>query len=330
LIPALQDLVAPETAGDPMNEQKWVRSSLRTLSARLRERGHAVSPPTVGRLLRGLGYARHVNAKQVEARSPHPDRQTQFAYLAQQREAFMAAGLPVISVDTKKKELIGNFKNAGQVWSLEPTPVNVHDFPSDATGRAVPYGIYDLAHNRGMVYVGTSGDTAQFAVDAIAQWWQTEGQAAFAPADQLLILADGGGSNGYRARLWKEQIQTHLCDDLGLTVTVSHYPTGCSKWNPIEHRLFGPISVNWAGTPLRTLDTLLAYIRGTRTTTGLAVHAEPLDGDYPTGQRISDAAMQALQVTAHPVCPAWNYTFTPRSRNAADPALLLPNQEVIV
>ena len=313
-----------------MSAQKWVRSSLRTLSTRLQEAGHAVSAPTVGRLLRELGYALHVNTKQVEGRSHHPDRQAQFAYLTQQRQVFREAGLPVISVDTKKKELIGNFKNAGQAWGLEPAAVNVHDFLSDAAGRAVPYGIYDLTHNRGTVYVGTSGDTAQFAVDAIAQWWQTQGQAAFAAADHLLILADGGGSNGYRARLWKEQIQAHLCDGLGLTVTVCHYPTGCSKWNPIEHRLFGPISVNWAGAPLRTLDTLLAYIRGTRTATGLAVHAEPLNGEYPTGQRISDATMKALQVTAHATCPAWNYTITPRSPDATDSAVLPPNQEVIL
>ena len=313
-----------------MSEQKWVRSSLRTLSTRLKDAGHAVSAPTVGRLLRELGYALHVNAKQVEGRSHHPDRQAQFAHLAQQRQVFRTAGLPVISVDTKKKELIGNFKNAGQAGGLEPTAVNVHDFLSDAAGRAVPYGIYDLTHQRGTVYVGTSGDTAHFAVDAIAQWWQTQGRAAFAPADQVLILADGGGSNGYRARLWKEQIQVHLCDGLGLTVTVCPYPTGCAKWNPIEHRLFGPISVNWAGAPLRTLDTLLAYIRGTRTATGLEVHAEPLAGVYPTGQRISDATMKALQITAHATCPAWNYTITPRSQDATSPAVLLPNQEVIV
>jgi Rhodopirellula transposase DDE domain len=326
----LQELVAPETAGDPLSEQKWVRSSLRTLSARLCDAGHAVSAPTVGRLLKGLGYALHVNAKQLEARSQHPDRHAQFDYLAQQRQAFTAAGRPIISVDTKKKELIGPFKNAGQAWSRAPAAVNVHDFLSEAAGRAVPYGIYDLTHNRGTVYVGTSGDTAQFAVDAIAQWWQTQGQAAFAPGDHLLILADGGGSNGCRARRWKQQIQEHLCDGLGLTVTVCHYPPGCSKWNPIEHRLFGPISVNWAGKPLRTVDHLLAYVRGTTTATGLTVQAGALDGDYPTGQRVSDAEMEALQVSKHAVCPAWNYTIAPRRGGATSGALMPPKEEVIV
>jgi hypothetical protein len=284
----------------------------------------------VGRLLKDLDYALHVKAKQVEARSRHPDRDTQFTYLAEQRQAFAAAGQPVISVDTKKKELIGNFKNNGQAWSLRAQPVNVHDFLSEAAGRAVPYGIYDLRHNQGTVCVGLSGDTAQFAVDAIAHWWQTEGHAAYRPADHLLILADGGGSNGCRTRLWKQQIQEHLCDRLGLTVTVCHYPPGCSKWNPIEHRLFGPISVNWAGTPLRTLDTALAYLRGTTTATGLAVQAELLAGEYPTGLRISDAQMKGLHLTKHEVCPDWNYTITPRTAGATTAAVTPPQEEVIV
>lgn len=322
--------MAPETAGEPASEQKWVRSSLRTLSRRLREAGHGVSPPTVGRLLKTLGYALHVNAKKIEARAHHPERSAQFDHIAQQRATFTAAGHPIISVDTKKKELIGAFKNNGRAWSQEAEAVNVHDFLSDALGRAVPYGVYDLAHNRGTVYVGSSGDTAQFAVDAIAQWWQTEGQAAFPQAQELLILADGGGSNGCRVRLWKQQVQEQLCDRLGLTVTVCHYPPGCSKWNPVEHRLFGPISVNWAGVPLCTWETLLAYIRGTTTTTGLAVQAVPLDGVYATGQRVADAEMDTLNLAAHEVCPAWNYTLRPRSGAAASPAAASPNQEVIV
>jgi len=329
-VPTLQEIVAPETAGDPMSDQKWVRSSLRTLSRRLREAGHAVSPPTVGRLLTGLGYALHVNAKKVEARADHPDRSAQFDYIAQQRQAFSDAAWPIISVDTKKKELIGDFKNNGRAWSIKASAVHVHDFPSDALERAVPYGIYDLTHNRGTVYVGTSGDTAQFAVDAIAQWWQTEGRVAFAQADHLLILADGGGSNGCRARLWKQRIQEQVCDGLGLTVTVCHYPAGCSKWNPIEHRLFGPISLNWAGQPLRTRDTLLAYIRGTTTTTGLDVQAVSLDGNYPTGQRISDAEMEALHMSKHEICPTWNYTISPRPGVPTRLAITSPNEEVIV
>ena len=311
----------PETAGDPMSEQKWARSSLRHLSRRLAEAGHVISHQTVGRLLKGLKYSLHVNAKRVEARSGHPDRDAQFAYIAAQRRAFHAAGLPAISVDTKKKELVGNFKNAGRAWGRAATAVNVHDFRDDALGRAVPYGIYDLAANRGAVYVGTSGDTPQFAVAAIARWWLEAGRAAYPEADRLLILADGGGSNGYRPRLWKQQVQEHLCDRLRLTVTVCHYPPGCSKWNPIEHRLFGPISLNWAGQPLRTWETLLGYLRGTATATGLRVEAALLAGDYPTGLTVSAATMKAVALDEHAICPRWNYIIRPRpvAATAASP-----------
>lgn len=313
-----------------MSAQKWVRSSLRSVSARLQAAGHAVSPPTVGRLLKQLDYALHVNAKKLEARATHPDRTAQFDYLAAQRQAFAAAGLPIISVDTKKKELIGDFKNAGQAWSQAAAAVNVHDFRSDALGRAVPYGIYDVTHNRGTVYAGSSGDTPEFAVDAVAAWWDTAGRATFPDADHLLILADSGGSNGCRPRLWKQQLQAHLCDARGLTVTVGHYPTGCSKWNPVEHRLFGPISLNWAGQPLRTWETLLAYVRGTTTITGLTVQAHRLDGTYATGQRVSDAQMATLTLTPHATCPLWNYTLRPRSGAARAPATPTPYREVIV
>ncbi len=326
----MQELVAPETAGDPMSGQKWVRSSLRTLSARLTAAAHPVSPPTVGRLLRTLDYALHVNAKKIEASAAHPDRAVQFDYIAQQRQAFADAGLPIVSVDTKKKELIGNFKNAGRTWSQEAEAVNVHDFRQQGLGRAVPYGIYDVTHNRGVVYVGSSGDTAQFAVDALAQWWQTMGQTTFPQADHLLILADGGGSNGCRTRLWKQQLQAQLCDGLGLTVTVCHYPTGCSKWNPIEHRLFGPISLTWAGYPLRTWETMLSYLGGTTTATGLEVHAQRLGGHYATGLRVSDAEMATLNLTAHDVCPTWNYTLCPRSGTASPVGKPPPKRELIL
>jgi hypothetical protein len=326
----LEELVAPETAGDPMSGQKWVRSSLRSVSARLTGAGHPVSPPTVARLLRTLDYALHVNAKKIEASASHPDRAAQFDYIAQQRQAFAAAGQPIVSVDTKKKELIGNFKNAGRVWRQEAEAVNVHDFPGQGLGRAVPYGIYDLRHNYGVIYVGSSSDTAQFAVEALVRWWQTRGQTMFREADHLLILADGGGSNGCRSRLWKQQLQERVCDELGLHVTVSHYPTGCSKWNPIEHRLFGPISLNWAGYPLRTWETMLAYIRSTTTTTGLAVNAERLDGHYATGLSVSDAEMATLNLTAHDVCPAWNYTLRPRSGGAAPLGPTTQKRELIV
>lgn len=237
-------------------------------------------------------------------------------------------------MDTKKKELIGNFKNAGRTWRQEAEAVNVHDFRGQGLGRAVPYGIYDVTHNRGTGYplgaVGSSGDTAQFAVEALVRWWQTAGQLTFSQAEHHLILADGGGSNGSRSRPWKQQLQERLCDELGLTVTVCHYPPGCSKWNPIEHRLFGPISLTWAGYPLRSWDTMLAYIRGTTNTTCLEVDAERLDGDYATGLRVSDAEMATLNLTAHAVCPTWNYTLCPRSGGASPTATPPPKREVIV
>jgi len=316
----LQELVEPETAGDPMSDQKWVRSSLRQLSVRLTKAGHPASAPTVGRLLDKLGYALHVNAKKVEASSAHADRDKQFEHIAAQRGEFQEAGLPIISVDTKKKELIGNFKNSGRAWGREAEAVNVHDFPQDAEGRAVPYGIYDLIHNRGTVYVGSSADTPEFAAEAIARWWETDGSGRFPQATRLLILADGGGSNGYRSRLWKQQVQVQISDRFGLAVTVCHYPTGCSKWNPIEHRLFSHISINWTGKPLRTWDTMLGYIRGTSTTTGLEVSAFRQDGVYATGVSVSDAEMKALNVEAHTTCPNWNYTIRPRLSSPAQTA----------
>ncbi len=273
----------------------------------------------MGRLLVALGYGLHANSKQREGRAGHRDRDAQFGDIAAQRRAFAAAGQPAVSVDTKKKELVGDFKNAGRVWGRRAEPVNLHDFPQDALGRAVPYGIYDLAHNHGTVYVGASADTPQFAVDVLARWWVEHGRARCPAADQLLILADGGGSNSARSRQWKQQLQTQLCDRHRLTVTVCHYPPGCSKWNPIEHRLFSHISLNWAGKPLRTWATLLAYLRGTTTATGLAVDAFLHEATYATGQQVTDAAMAALCLAYHLVCPAWNYTLHPRTWDLPDP-----------
>ena len=309
----LRALVEPVTAGDPMSEQKWVRASLRHLSRQLGAVGHPASPPTVRRLLDAQGYRLHANTKQLEAGAVHPERDTQFRYIAEQRRAFSAAGRPRISVDAKKKELLGSFKNGGRAWSQTAEVVNAHDFRQDALGRAVPYGIYDLAHNQGTVLVGQSADTPRFAVEVIARWWADEGRAAFPDAGEVLILADGGGSNSARSRVWKQQLQEQLCDRYGLAVTVCHYPTGCSKWNPIDHRLFGPISTNWAGHPLRTWDTLLAFLRGTTTETGLTVRAALHQGVYHTGERVSDAEMATLNLERHAVCPTWNYTLRPRS-----------------
>ncbi len=243
---------------------------------------------------------------------PHPDREQQFKYIQAQRETFLATGLPVISIDSKKKELIGNFKNGGRTWRREADAVNVHDFRQDALGRAVPYGIYDLKHNRGYVSVGNSADTPQFAVDSLGRWWEEEGRGGFPEANKILILADAGGSNGYRSRRWKQQLQEQLANRLGLEVTVCHYPTGASKWNPVEHRLFGPVSINWAGKPLRTFAAMLSYIRGTTTATGLKVKAFLLDQPYLKGMKVSDQEMKALNLERHDRCPQWNYTIKPQ------------------
>jgi hypothetical protein len=326
----LQEVVEPITAGDPMSEQKWVRISLRELSRELGEAGHPASPPTVRRLLDDLGYRLHANTKQLESRAAHPDRDRQFQYIAQQRQTFTTAGRPEISVDTKKKELIGAFKNGGRVWSQASEAFNAHDFPNDAVGRAVPYGIYDLTHQRGTIAVGQSADTPRFAVDVLARWWEGEGHTAFPEASDLLILADGGGSNSARSRVWKWQLQEQLCDRLGLTVTVCHYPPGCSKWNPIEHRLFGPISSNWAGHPLHSWDTMLGFIRGTKTETGLTVRADLHDGVYPTGESVPDADMATLNLQPHDTCPAWNYTLRPRSTGTPSPAPETESRELVL
>jgi len=291
-----------------MSEQKWVRDSLRQLQAKL---DNQVSHTTIGRLLRAMGYGLKANRKQLTG-PRHPDREAQFGYIQEQIKRFRQAGWPIISVDSKKKELIGNFKNAGQHWCQQAELVNEHDFKQDALGRAVPYGVYDLEHNQGTVFVGQSADTPQFAVDAIAFWWEKTGQLLFPNASCLLILADAGGSNGCRFRLWKQQIQEQLADRLGLQVTVCHYPTGASKWNPVEHRLFGPISANWAGIPLRTFETMLALIRGTSNSTGLQVEAILLDRTYQTGIKVSDEVMQLLSLERHNTCPNWNYTLVPR------------------
>jgi hypothetical protein len=304
--------VENETAGDPMSEKKWQRSSLRHLENELTQKGHPISHTTVGRLLKKMNYSMKANVKRL-AGATHPDRNDQFEYLGMQKAAYKAAGLPIISVDTKKKELIGNFKNAGQTWCLKAEAVNDHDFAQDALGKAVPYGIYDLTHNLGYVYVGKSADTPQFAVDIIALWWQTEGYFLYPGQTQLLILADAGGSNGCRPHLWKQQIQEQLADRLGLEVTIGHYPTGTSKWNPVEHRLFGPISVNWAGKPLRTFELMLSYIRGTVTETGLQVKASLVEQGYEKGIKVAKEIFQTINIQPHTICPRWNYTIRPHT-----------------
>jgi len=308
----LQEIVQPETAGNPMSAEKWIRSSLRQVSEQLQKKGHAACPKTVGRLLKNLDYSLKANAKR-QAGSQHPDRNKQFEYIDAQVRFFLSMGWPVVSLDGKKKELIGNFKNAGQSWCLEAEKVNEHDFETDALGKAVPYGIYDVTRNRGYMYVGKSAETAEFAVDILSNWWQEFGRVAFPGAPGMLALCDCGGSNGYRLRLWKTQLQEKLADNLGLNIMVCHYPTGASKWNPIEHRLFGPISINWAAKPLRTFEIMLACIRATTTKTGLQVSAFLVEKIYARGIKISDEVMQSLNLERHAICPNWNYTIRPRT-----------------
>ena len=294
-----------------MSDQKWLNCRLSDIRQQLDARGHRVSKPVISRLLRAHGYSLRANVKQ-QAGKQHPERDQQFQHLHAQRAVHQAAGQPVISVDTKKKELVGNFKNAGQIWCQAAEVVDVHDFPQDAVGRAVPYGIYDLQHNRGTVYVGQSADTPAFAADNIAHWCATELRARFPDATQLLIEADSGGSNSARSRVWKRCLQEQVADRFGLTVTVCHYPSGASKWNPVEHRLFSEISKTWAGCPLRSFDTVVHYIADTRTQTGLQVTAHRVRTSYPTGATVPDAVMATLTIQAHEVCPQWNYTIHPR------------------
>jgi Rhodopirellula transposase DDE domain len=294
-----------------MTADKFVRRSLRTLSAELEKLDHEACPMTVAGLLRDLGYNLRVNVKRLTGPA-HPDRDRQFRYLEGIIAEFRAAGLPILSVDTKKKELVGNFGNPGAVWVQEPYAVNAHDFLSDAQYRAVPYGLYDVLANQGHVVVGTSADTPAFAVDAVARWWVRCGCKRYRDAGELLILADSGGSNGCRPRLWKQRLQALLADAYDLDVTVCHYPRGASKWNPVEHRLFSQISRNWAGEPLRSPERMLSLLRGTQTATGLTVTAEWTNPKYSRGQVVTDKQMAQLNIEHHDTCPKWNYTIKPR------------------
>jgi hypothetical protein len=311
IVTALEQLMANDIAGDPMSEVKWVRTSLTHLSRELAKRGYNVSRQTVRRLLRDMGFSRKSN-KRKQPKTKCPTRNEQFEYIALQRQCFSDAGLPVISVDTKKKVLVGPFRNPGLSWCREAEEVDEHDFPSAAECQAVPFGIYDTTKNSGYVVVGTSNNTPEFAVNSIARWWDTAGRNNYSGSGQLLILADGGGGNGSRSKAWKLNLQVKLCDQFGLAVTVCHYPPGCSKWNPVEHRLFSYISTNWAGKPLRTLGIVLGYIRGTTTRTGLTVKASLDDATYRKGQKVGKEELEALNVKRHDVLPQWNYTVSPR------------------
>jgi hypothetical protein len=312
LLSDLERLLSDEVAGSPMGGEKWVRSSTRKLRDRLREMGHPVGHSTVHRLLKKLKFSLRANQRR-RGGSRRPGRDEQFQYIASQRKSFVERGLPIISVDTKHKELIGDFRNPGKAWCREASKVNEHDFTSTAEYRAVPFGIYDVLRNQGDVTVGISNDTPEFAVNAIARWWNEGGKIAYPHAPELLILADCGGTNGCRCKAWKLELQEKLCDRFGLAVTVCHYPPGCSKWNPIEHRLFSQISINWAGRPLRTLGVMLGYIRGTTTSTGLKVTAHLDDSTYRKGRKVSREEMDRLSVKHHGTCSEWNYTLRPRA-----------------
>jgi hypothetical protein len=295
-----------------MSDQKWLNCRLYDIQTCLEAQEHGVSLPVISRLLRKNGYSLRANTKQREGKQ-HPDRDQQFEYIRGQRSVHQAQKQPILSVDTKKKELVGDFKNPGRVWCKTAERVKVHDFPSEARGRAVPYGLYDRQHNCGTVYVGQSADTPTFAVDNIVHWCRTELPDRFPGATQLMIEADCGGSNGYRTRIWKRDLQQKVADTFGLTVTVCHYPTGTSKWNPIEHRLFSEISKTWAGCPLRSFDDVLHYIRDTKTQTGLTVQAHLVTKTYEKGVKVPDQEMDQLNIYQHDVCPNWNYTIYPRS-----------------
>jgi transposase len=312
LVADLEKLVEPTTRGDPESCLRWTSKSVRKLAEELAGMGHEVSYPVVAELLRETGYSLQANRKTKEGDS-HPDRNAQFEHINARVQESMHLRQPVISVDTKKKELVGDFKNGGQDWRPRKNPekVRVHDFLIPELGRAAPYGIYDLAQNTGWVSVGIDHDTASFAVATIRRWWQAVGQEKYPQAKRLMITADGGGSNGSRLRLWKLELQI-LADETGLAIAVSHFPPGTSKWNKIEHRLFSFISKNWRGQPLTSLQVIVSLIAGTTTRKGLKVHAEIDDRSYPAGIKVPDEEMDLINIRRDQFHGEWNYEILPR------------------
>ncbi len=312
VLPALERLMEETTAGDPMSLLRWTCKSTETIAAELRGQGYAISADTVGRRLRELEYSLQANVKTKEGHAP-PDRDEQFRHINRQVKRFLRQGAPVLSVDTKKKERVGAFKNAGRTWRPkgDPQAVNIYDYPSLAIGPAIPYGAYDVGRNEGFVSVGVSHDTAEFAVESIRRWWRVYGRRHYPKAAALLICADGGGSNGSRNRAWKYFLQ-QFADECGLEVTVSHYPPGTSKWNKIEHRMFSFISLHWKGEPLGSYETIINLISTTRTQTGLRVRAKLDPRPYEAGVKISDDDMKRLNVRSHRFHPEWNYAIIGR------------------
>jgi hypothetical protein len=309
---ALEQLVEPVTRGDPESPLRWTVKSLRRLSAELSVKGYDVSRNLVGRLLKSLGYSLQANRKTLEGAS-RPDRNAQFEYINAQTVRQLETGNPVISVDAKKKELVGPFKNRGRELRPhgEPEKVRVHDFIDRELGKANPYGVYDIGANSGWVTVGIASETAEFAVESIRRWWHSAGHSAYPAATELLITADCGGSNGYRTRLWKLELQG-LADELGIPVSVCHLPPGTSKWNKIEHTLFSFISMNWRGKPLVSLDVIIKMIAATTTAEGLTVHCELDENPYEKGRKVSDEEMAAINLAVDDFHGEWNYTVRPR------------------
>jgi hypothetical protein len=313
LLRQLKEIVEETTAGDPMSPLKWTSKSTRTIALELTRSGHPVSSVTVGRCLEDMGYTLQANVKTREG-TQHPDRDEQFRYLNRQVKNFRRDGSPVISVDTKKRELVGAFKNTGRRWLPQgkADAVSVHDFPHLGNGKAIPYGAYDIARDRAVVNVGVTHDTAEFAVESIRRWWRLDGKRHYRGADRLLICADSGGSNGNRQRGWKLHLQA-LSDETAMAITVCHYPPGTSKWNLIEHRLFSFISLNWRGKPLLNLETVINLIGGTHTRSGLRVKAVLDTNQYETGVATPDEEIDKLRLKRHKVHPNWNYTLLPRN-----------------
>ena len=313
LMPALERLIEPETRGDPESPLRWTCKSTRTLAAQLARHKHPISHMKIAQLLRARGYSLQGNRKTEEG-GDHPDRDAQFRHINTQVRRALAKGTPVISVDTKKKELVGNYENKGRQWLPAKKPVKVqgHDFPHPDVPRAYPYGVYDLERNTGFVNVGTDHDTGAFAVASIRGWWRHEGRRLYPEAKHVLITADGGGSNGSRLRLWKLELQK-LADYTGLFLSVSHFPPGTSKWNKIEHRLFSFISSNWRGEPLRDYETIVRLISRTATAQGLKVTCRLDRRKYPTGRKVTDEEMKHVNIERHSFHGEWNYTIQPRS-----------------
>jgi len=311
ILVVLDSLVEPESRGDPMSPLRWTVKSTRVLAAELTRLGHQAGSGLVGRMLHYMGYSLQANAKVVEG-AQHLDRDAQFHHINDTAAEHLAAGQPVISVDCKKKELVGEYANGGAEWepAASPRRVGVHDFPDAEMGKAIPYGVYDLAGNEGWVNVGDHHDTPAFAVASIARWWERMGQLRYPDATALMITADAGGSNSYRSRLWKTEL-ANLAATIGLVITVCHMPPGTSKWNKIEHRLFSFISINWRAKPLTTYRTVVELIAATTTSTGLTVQADFDEGYSPTGIKVSDAELAAVPLKPHEFHPEWNYTILP-------------------